>query len=196
VRPFRGKYVLVFGLRRYRAATAAGLTEVPCVILAADDSHALLLNLIENLQREQLRGSERLKAIERLAATGLGVRELSRRTGFAPSTISRWLRIDRHPMLRAAVETGLVDVSRATILVEAPEADMAELLHEAPDLSTSELRDRVAARRRRAVDPRVDGNQSEHVRAAISALQRVSRHVSELDLVDQLRNEVTRVLSL
>jgi IS30 family transposase len=54
--------------------------------------HALL---IRNVQRRQVSGAERVRAIERLAATRLGVRELGRRTGFAPSTISRWLKIDR-----------------------------------------------------------------------------------------------------
>jgi ParB family chromosome partitioning protein len=46
------KYELVAGERRYRAATAAGLTEVPVVIKELTDSEALQLALIENLQRE------------------------------------------------------------------------------------------------------------------------------------------------
>jgi hypothetical protein len=44
------------------------------------------------------------RATERLAATRLGVRELGRRTGFAPSTISRWLKIDRCPLLKMALQ--------------------------------------------------------------------------------------------
>ncbi len=48
------RYELVAGERRYRAATAAGLTEVPVVIKELTDLEALQLALIENLQREDL----------------------------------------------------------------------------------------------------------------------------------------------
>jgi hypothetical protein len=44
-------------------------------------------------------GAERVRRIERLAGMRLGVRELSRRTGYAASTISRWLKIDRCAVL-------------------------------------------------------------------------------------------------
>jgi ParB-like chromosome segregation protein Spo0J len=79
------------------AAPQAGLQQVRKVVMSADD-RAFLRKAVENLHRGQLSSSERLETIQRMAASGLGVREIGRRTGFNPSTISRWLRrqhIDR-----------------------------------------------------------------------------------------------------
>jgi ParB family transcriptional regulator, chromosome partitioning protein len=140
VRRDGSKYVVVYGQRRVRAARLAGLSRVPCTICVADDQRAFLLSIIENLQRRQLSGRERVRAIERLAGTRLGVRDLSRKTGFDQSTISRWLKIDRRPTLRAALENGEIDIGRATILADAPESELPALLAEAPLLSQAELR--------------------------------------------------------
>jgi ParB family transcriptional regulator, chromosome partitioning protein len=62
------KYELVAGERRYRAATAAGLNEVPVVIKELTDSEALQLALIENLQREDLNPVEETEGILQLLA--------------------------------------------------------------------------------------------------------------------------------
>jgi len=62
------KYELVAGERRYRAAAAAGLNEVPVVIKELTDSEALQLALIENLQREDLNPVEETEGILQLLA--------------------------------------------------------------------------------------------------------------------------------
>ena len=147
VRPTGARYGLVFGVRRLRAAIVVGLQEVPCTIQVADDDRAFLLNTVENLHRQQLSGAERLRAIEKLAATGLSARDLSRRTGFHHATIARWLRIDRHPLLREALEREQLDLGRAMVLADAPPETMADLLAAAPTLRQPDLQARVAAAR-------------------------------------------------
>jgi ParB family transcriptional regulator, chromosome partitioning protein len=67
------KYELVAGERRYRAATAAGLNEVPVVIKELTDSEALQLALIENLQREDLNPVEETEGILQLLALKLEI---------------------------------------------------------------------------------------------------------------------------
>jgi ParB family chromosome partitioning protein len=197
VRPRGDHFVLIFGLRRFHAAVAAGLREVPCTVLPADDDQALLLNITENLQREQLRGSERLHAIEQLAATGLGVRELSRKTGFAPSTISRWLRVDRTPALRAAVESGKLDIGQAKILVDAPKSALPTLLEEAPRLTTAGLRERVLTRKRiREIRSVPEMEDRQRLEAAIAALRAIREHVADSQLLVDLHAEVDRVSKL
>lgn len=69
--PDEEKYELVAGERRYRAAQAAGLNEVPVVIRQLSDSEALALALIENLQRENLNPVEETEGILQLLALRL-----------------------------------------------------------------------------------------------------------------------------
>jgi ParB family chromosome partitioning protein len=72
VRPLlQGKYELVAGERRYRAAVAVGLEEVPVVIRELKDSEALQLALLENLQREDLNPIEETEGILQLIALKL-----------------------------------------------------------------------------------------------------------------------------
>jgi ParB family chromosome partitioning protein len=73
VRPLQyGKYELVAGERRYRAAKAADLAEVPVVIKELNDEEALGLSLIENLHREDLNPVEETEGILQLLALKLG----------------------------------------------------------------------------------------------------------------------------
>jgi ParB/RepB/Spo0J family partition protein len=195
VRPHGDRFVLIFGLRRFRAAVAAGLVEVPCMVLPADDQKALLINFSENLQRAALLGTERLRAIERLAANGLGVRELSRRTGFSPSTISRWLRVNRDPALREAVESGVLDIGQAKILVGAPKSALPALLQEAPGLTASQLRERVMSRKRTCPAP-VISEAERHLSDALGALRAIRTHVESSDMLAELQAQVSRVRAL
>lgn len=66
-----GGYELVAGERRLRAATAAGLSEIPAVVRELDDAAARQIALLENLQREDLNGFEETEAIVDLLALHL-----------------------------------------------------------------------------------------------------------------------------
>ncbi|WP_420833578.1 ParB/RepB/Spo0J family partition protein [Thermus brockianus] len=73
VRPLEGgKYEIVAGERRYRAAQMAGLTEVPVVVLEVDEKAASAIALMENLQREDLNPYEETVGILDLLALELG----------------------------------------------------------------------------------------------------------------------------
>ncbi|BAZ37678.1 chromosome partitioning protein, ParB family [Calothrix sp. NIES-4101] len=74
VRPLHyGKYQLVAGERRIRAARAIGLVEIPVVTLEVDDKQALQIALIENLQREELNPVEETEAVLELLSLSLGI---------------------------------------------------------------------------------------------------------------------------
>ncbi len=76
VRPIEGKeelFELVAGERRYKAAVAAGLEEVPVKICSLNDEQALQISLIENLQREDLDPVEETEAILQLLASRLQI---------------------------------------------------------------------------------------------------------------------------
>lgn len=94
-----GTYVVVAGERRLRAARAAGLENVPCVVLAGESLRdARLAQLAENLQREDLAPMEEAHAIVRLAEVDeLSHEEVAKRLGKSPAYISRIYSVSRIP---------------------------------------------------------------------------------------------------
>jgi hypothetical protein len=157
------------------------------------------LDVLANLHRRQLSGAERVRAIEHLAATRLGVRELGRRTGFAASTISRWLKIDRCPPLKKALESGALDIGRAKLLADAPEWALAELIPQAPALSRADLARRVAAMRISAAsEPMlifVPSADSQRLRKALRLVESISTvGVQDRATLEQLRQRVEQLI--
>ncbi len=69
VRAAAGRFQVIAGERRFRAALEAGLTRVPCIVLDVDDRGVLEVSLIENLQRKDLNLFEEADAIQRLVDT-------------------------------------------------------------------------------------------------------------------------------
>jgi ParB family chromosome partitioning protein len=185
------RFELVFGVRRFRAALLAGLAEVPCTVRDADNNRAFLLNALENLHREQLSNFERVKTIERLANTGLGVREISRRTGFNASTISRWLRINKSAELKQALQDGRIDIARAVVLVDAPPEAVCDLLEGAQAVSTAELRLQVAAIK--ASTAAAKENDRRRISDALRCLRAVPSKLNEPRLVEMLQIEIDRI---
>lgn len=87
-------YELVSGERRLRAAKMCGLSEVPCIIIEADDEKSAVLALIENIQRRDLSYFEEAMAIEKLINYyGLTQEEAASRLGKAQSTVANKLRL-------------------------------------------------------------------------------------------------------
>ena len=94
VRPKDGMYMIVTGERRWRAARMAGLSEVPVIIIEADDKKAAELALVENLQRKDLNPVEEARAysdlIEEYSYTQ---EEIAKKVGRSRSSITNSLRL-------------------------------------------------------------------------------------------------------
>ncbi len=89
-----GRYELVAGERRWRAAQMVGLMKIPAIVKKVPDERLLELALVENLQREQLNPIEEARAYRALAEVhGLSQQEIARRAGKQPSTVSNTLRL-------------------------------------------------------------------------------------------------------
>lgn len=89
-----GVYELIAGERRLKAAVAAGLRRVPCILHKTDDETSALYSLIENLQRSNLTVFEESEGIRRLITEyGLSQSEAAARLGIAQSTLSNKLRL-------------------------------------------------------------------------------------------------------
>lgn len=89
-----GKYELVAGERRLRAARLVGLTKVPCIISEISEADSAVFAVLENLQRQDLDYFEEAEALATLLSEyRLGQEELCRRLGKAQSTVSNKLRL-------------------------------------------------------------------------------------------------------
>jgi len=95
VRPtLNGTYELVAGERRFRAATNAGLTEIPAVIRDINDKSSLAIALIENIQRQELNPVESARAYQRLLTEfRLTQLELALEVGKSQPSIANSLRL-------------------------------------------------------------------------------------------------------
>ena len=93
-----GRYELIAGERRLRAAILCGLEQVPCLVLEVSRESSCLLSLIENLQRRDLDFWEEAKALERLISVyGLSQEEAAAKVGKSPSAVANKLRLLRLP---------------------------------------------------------------------------------------------------
>src|SRR6266540_1050970 len=99
VRPVDGgRYEIVAGERRWRAAQRAGLKEIPALIRAVPDQAALALALIENIQREDLNPLEEAQGIKRLIEEfGLTHDAAAKAVGRSRSAVSNLLRLTALP---------------------------------------------------------------------------------------------------
>lgn len=89
-----GRYKIIAGERRFRAANMAGLKKVPVIVREYEDSDKLELALIENVQREDLNPIEQALALKTLSEKyGLTQQSLSERVGKNRSTIANLMRL-------------------------------------------------------------------------------------------------------
>ena len=89
-----GYYQIIAGERRWRASRLAGLSEVPAVIMEADDCKAMELALIENLQRSDLNCVEEALGYQALVENfGLTQEDASARVGKSRSAVANALRL-------------------------------------------------------------------------------------------------------
>jgi ParB family chromosome partitioning protein len=100
-----GRYQLIAGERRLRAARLAGITHVPAYIRTADDQAMLELALVENIQREDLDAVEVAISFQRLIEEcKLTQEQLSDRVGKQRSTVANYLRLLKLP---AEIQLGI-----------------------------------------------------------------------------------------
>ena len=120
-----GYYQIIAGERRWRAARMAGLSEVPAIVIEADDRKAMELAMIENPQREDLNPIEEAEGYQMLMSQyNMTQEETAQRVGKSRSAVANALRLlHLCPSVRAMVEDGRLSNGHArTLLPLAPEA--------------------------------------------------------------------------
>src|ERR1700704_3241801 len=126
VRRKGGRYELIAGERRWRAAQLAGLTRIPAVVRNVSDDKVLELALIENIQREDLNPIEEARAYKKLIETlGLTQEIVAERVGRDRSYITNYLRLLRLPDdLQELLQTGRLSTGHARTLLGLEHVDL------------------------------------------------------------------------
>lgn len=114
-----GKFELIAGERRFRAAQLAGKTDVPVIVQEATDRDALELALVENIQREDLNLIEEAEGYHLLAKTfTLTQEEVAKRVGKARATITNALRLlDLSDAIKRAIAENTLSAGHAKVLL-------------------------------------------------------------------------------
>lgn len=160
VRRRSGRYELIAGERRLRAAKLAGLCEVPCMVMEVDMENAGLISLIENLQRRDLDFIEEANGISQLIHMfGMSQEEAARRIGKSQSAVANKLRLLRLPedILAKLREANLTERhGRALLRLDSVEKQRAALAHIAENAlnvaATEEYIDSLLTREKSAAE--------------------------------------------
>jgi len=125
-----GNYQIIAGERRWRAARMAGLSQVPARIVEADDRKAMVLALVENLQREDLNPLEEADGYRRLIEEfGLTQEEAAEKAGKSRPAVANALRLLSLPEeVKSFVESGELSAGHARTLLSLKENEELVLL--------------------------------------------------------------------
>jgi ParB family transcriptional regulator, chromosome partitioning protein len=125
VRPWQGKYQIVAGERRWRAAQRARLHEVPVIVREFGDAETLELALVENIQREDLNAIEEAEAYSKLIKRfGHSQDALGKLVHKSRSHIANLLRLlDLPEGVRMMVADGRLSMGHARALITAPDPE-------------------------------------------------------------------------
>ena len=176
VRPVGGRYQLIAGERRWRAAQRAGLTRVSAIVRQVSDELALEMTLVENIQREDLNAIETARAFERLMEEfQLTQESVAERTGKDRATVANAIRLLKlEPTIQEWIEEGKLSAGHGRALLAVADARLRmRYAHRASrgGLTVRQI-ERLAARRARTAGATLGVPQDANIRAALDELQR------------------------
>jgi ParB family chromosome partitioning protein len=124
-----GKYEIIAGERRFRAATLAGLKEVPVLVSSANDQAAAAMALVENMQREDLNPLEESQGLARLIEEfGFTHEQAAKAVGKSRSAVTNLLRLNQLAKpVQAMLLAGDIDMGHARALLPLPGASQVAL---------------------------------------------------------------------
>ncbi|MDP1853657.1 MAG: ParB/RepB/Spo0J family partition protein [Candidatus Omnitrophota bacterium] len=148
-----GKYELIAGERRLRAANLLRCNEIPAIIKEVNDEESLELALIENIQREDLNPLEEAQAYQKLVDRfGFTQEKIAQVVGKARATINNALRILKLPAkIQESIKKNLLSFSHARALLEIENKEEQQVLADkiiSSELSVRELENILKHKRR------------------------------------------------
>lgn len=126
-----GKYEIIAGERRWRAAQLAGLQEIPAVVRVVDDRATIAMALIENIQRENLNPIEEAMAIQRLMQEfELTQQQAAEAVGRSRSGVANLLRLlELNPETKSMLSKGELEMGHARALLALTGLQQTEAAH-------------------------------------------------------------------
>ncbi len=188
VRKNGGRYEIVAGERRWRAAQRAGLRKVPAAVREVTDDKLLELALIENIQRQELNPIEEANAYRKLIdKIGLTQDQISERVGKDRTLIATSLRLLRLPDdIRSLIEEGNLSAGHGRALLLTDDRDVQhriarQIIEYGLSVRETEraVKHALRGRRQDANSKRVKPKKDANVSSAETKLQRrLATHVS------------------
>src|SRR6266542_2866164 len=137
VKPTLGRWMIIAGERRWRAARTAGLKEVPCIEMDVDDSAVAEIALIENMQRKDLTPWEEADGLRALSERfGYTHEEVARKVGKSRSTVTEALSI-------AAIPASIREICRACEITS--KSLLLQIVRQPDDESMRSMAEQIAA---------------------------------------------------
>lgn len=188
-----GRYQLIAGERRFRAARLAALPSLPALVQNASDVEMRELALIENIQRSNLNIVEEAEAYRDLAVqSGLTQDQIAQRVGKSRAAVANSMRLlDLSPAIRQALVSGQLTAGHAKVLLSAPPADRDVLAARviAQSLSVRALEKLLKSLAALRANPKKPADPS-----ALSAPAKTDRHL--LSLAERIQQELGTKVTL
>jgi len=165
-----GRYEIIAGERRWRAAQLAELHEIPAVIRNIPDETAIAMSLIENIQRENLNVVEEATALQRLLNEfNMTHQQVAEAVGKSRASVTNLLRLlNLHPEIKTMLENGAIEMGHARALLTLAENLQIQA---AKTIVTKQLSVREAEKLARKLQRPIPQKQEIHADPNISNLQ-------------------------
>lgn len=194
--PSGARYDLVCGEGRLEAFQMLGQTEIPAVVIEANENECLVMSLVENIARRTQRPIDLMREIGALRSRGFNDAAIARKIGVGSSWVNMIVSLLERgeERLVAAVETGLIPITLAMEISKAESEEAQNLLLDAYE--TGQLRGKKLAAVRRMLDMRTQNQRKGTLSVSRLGKKGFSRRLTanELMQVYQRESEKQRLL--
>ena len=193
-----GRYLIISGERRWRAARKAGLESLPAYIREVDDENLHAMALVENIQREDLNAIEIALGMQRLIdECNLTQEALSEKVGKKRSTVSNYMRLLKLPNeVQLALKEGLISMGHAKAIAGAPEELQLRLLKKGirKGRSVRQIEERVRALTDPAAKPAAPAEDEEYPESYARLVEQLEKFLSQEISIKRSKNGGGRIV--
>lgn len=184
------RYDLVCGEGRLEAFKLLGATEIPAVVIEADENDCLVMSLVENIARRKHRPIDLMQQIGSLSKRGYTDKQIADKTGISPSYANMLTKLleDGEERLVSAVESGLIPMSLALDIARSETAEVQNMLMDA--YQAGKIKGKKLASIRRLLDQR-ERRRGKMPDSGFGSV-RSSRHITPVDLMKVYQREAEK----